>query len=34
MGAFTEMSGDVSRICDNDLARTHVPYHNDDAKRT
>ena len=37
MGAFGEMSGDVSRICDiiaNELARIHVAYHNDDAKRT
>jgi len=37
MGAFAEMSEDVSRICDiiaHDLARTHVPYYNDDAKRT
>ena len=37
MGAFGEMSGDVSRICDiiaHELARIHVPYHNDDAKRT
>ena len=37
MGAFAEMSGDVGRICDiiaNDLARTHVPYYSDDAKRT
>ena len=37
MGAFAEMSGDVSRICDiiaHDLARTHVSYYNDDAKRT
>ena len=37
MGAFAEMSGDVSRICDitaHDLARTHVSYCNDDAKRT
>ena len=31
------MSGDVSRICGTiayDLARTHVSYYNDDAKRT
>ena len=31
------MSGDVSRICDiiaHDLARTHVSYCSDDAKRT
>ena len=37
MGAFGEMSGDVSRICDiiaHELARIHVSYHNDDAKRT
>ena len=37
MGAFAEMSGDVSRICSiiaHDLARTHVSYYNDDAKRT
>ena len=37
MGAFAEMSGDVSRICDiiaHDLARMHVSYYNDDAKRT
>ena len=30
------MPGDVSRICDiiaHDLARTHVSYYNDDAKR-
>ena len=36
MGAFAEMSGDMSRICDitaHDLARTHVSYYNDDAKR-
>jgi len=36
-GAFAEMSEDVSRICGiiaNDLARTHVSYYNDDAKRT
>ena len=35
--AFAEMSGDVSRICDitaHDLARTHVSYYNDEAKRT
>ena len=34
MGAFAEMSEDVSRICDiiaHDLARTHVSYYNDDA---
>jgi len=37
MGAFAEMSGDVSRICDitaHDLAQTHVSYYNDDTKRT
>ena len=37
MGAFGEMSGDVSRICDiiaHELARIHVSYHNDDARRT
>ena len=37
VGAFAEMSGDVSRICGiiaHDLARTHVSYYNDDAKRT
>jgi len=31
------LRGDVSRICDiiaHDLARTHVSYYNDDAKRT
>ena len=36
MGAFAEISGDVSRIFDitaHDLARTHVSYYNDDAKR-
>ena len=36
MGAFAEMPGDVSRICDiiaRDLARIHVSYYNDDAKR-
>ena len=36
MGAFAEMSEDVSRICDiiaHDLARTHVSYYNSDAKR-
>ena len=35
-GAFAEMSEDVSRICDiiaHDLARTHVSYYNDGAKR-
>ena len=37
VGAFAELSEDVSRICGiitHDLARTHVPYYNDDAKRT
>ena len=37
VGAFAEMSEDVSRICDiiaHDLARTHVSYYNGDAKRT
>ena len=37
VGAFAEMSEDVSRICDitaHDLARTHVSYYNDDAQRT
>ena len=37
MGAFAEMSDDVSRICDiiaHKLARTHVSYYNDGAKRT
>ena len=37
MGAFAEMSEDVGRICNiivHDLARTHVSYYNDDAKRT
>jgi len=36
VGAFAEMSEDVSRICctiAHDLARTHVSYYNDDAKR-
>ena len=36
-GAFAEMSGDVTRICGiiaHELARTHVSYYNDDAKRT
>ena len=31
VGAFAEMSEDVSRICDiivHDLARTHVSYNN------
>ena len=37
VGAFAEMSEDVSRICDiiaHDLARTHVSYYNDDSRRT
>ena len=37
MGAFAEMSGDVSRICDiiaHELASANVSYYNDDAKRT
>jgi len=37
VGAFAEMSEDMSRICGiiaHDLARTHVSYYNDDAKRT
>ena len=37
MGAFAEMPGGVSRICGiiaHELARTHVSYYNDDAKRT
>jgi len=37
VGAFAEMSEDMSRICDiiaHDLARTHISYYNDDAKRT
>ena len=37
VGAFAKMSDDVSRICDiiaHDLARTHVLYYYDDAKRT
>ena len=37
MGAFAEMLGDVTRICDiiaQELARPHVSYYNDDAKRT
>ena len=37
VGAFAEMSEDVSRICDitaHDLARTHVSYYNNGAKRT
>ena len=32
MGAFKKMPGNVNRICD--LARTHVSYYNDDARRT
>ena len=34
VGAFAEMSEDVSRICGiiaYDLARTHVSYYNNDA---
>jgi len=37
MGAFAEMSEDVSRICGilaHDLARTKASYYNNDAKRT
>ena len=37
VGAFAEMSEDVSRICGiiaHDLARTNVSYFNDDAKRS
>jgi len=37
VGAFAEMSEDVSRICGtiaHDLARTYVSYYNCDAKRT
>ena len=37
VGAFAEMSEDVSRICNTiaqDLARTHVSYYNGDANRT
>ena len=37
MGAFAEMSEDVSRICDitaHDLARTHVSHYNHDSKCT
>ena len=37
MGAFAEMPGDVSCICDiiaHELVWTHVSYYNDDAKRT
>ena len=36
ISAFAEMSEDVSCICDiiaHDLARTHVSYYSDDAKR-
>ena len=36
VGAFAEMPEDVSCICGiiaYDLARTHVSYYNDDAKR-
>ena len=37
VGAFAEMSGNLSRICGiiaHDLARTQIPYYNDDAERT
>ena len=43
VGAFAEMPGDVSRVCDitahasyynNDAKRTHASYYNNDAKRT
>ena len=37
MGAFAEMPGDVSCICGiiaHELARAHVSYNDDDAKRT
>jgi len=37
MGAFVEMSRDVSHICRttaHDFAQIHVSYYNDDAKRT
>ena len=37
MGAFAEMSGDVSRNCDiitHDLTRIHVSYYNDAGKLT
>ena len=37
VGAFAEISEDVSRICGiiaHDLARAHVSYYNGDAKRT
>ena len=36
-GAFAEMSEHVSRICGiiaHDMARIHVSYYNDEAKRT
>ena len=36
VGAFAEISEDVSRICGtiaHDLERTHVSYYNEDAKR-
>jgi len=36
VGAFAEMPEDLSHICEiiaHDLARTHVSYYNDDAKR-
>ena len=36
IGAFVGMPGDVSRICDiiaHDLARIHVSYYNNGAKR-
>ena len=37
IGAFAKIPEDVSRICGiitHDLARTHVSYYDDDAKRT
>jgi len=37
VGAFAEMSQDVSRTCEiiaHDLAQNHASYYNDDAKRT
>ena len=37
VGAFAEMSEDMSSICGtiaHDLARTHLSYYNDYAKRT
>ena len=37
VGAFAEMSEDMSRICGiiaHDLARTHVSYYYNNAKRT